>query len=234
MDANGHRAVQCRCDRQPGPHRRLHGDGVDGVRAGGLGDCRHTDRPDRRRGRRVAAAGVGRRADAGDRPAARRGVHPIDIPGMRRARCRDRRRHACCSWLRWTEFRWVRPARWSSSVRSASPSRTARARGRVLWPGLAAVGIVLLTEPWQGSVDPVGVLYALGAAVCWAGYILLTQRVGDEVAGINGLAVSMPVAGVVSTIVVGPSCARADDARDPADRNRSGDPAARRAVRARS
>ncbi len=77
--------------------------------------------------------------------------------------------------------------------------------GRVLWPGLAAVGIVLLTEPWQGSVDPVGVLYALGAAACWAGYILLTQRVGDEVAGINGLAVSMPVAGVVSTIVVGPS-----------------------------
>ena len=32
-----------------------------------------------------------------------------------------------------------------------------------------------------------------------------TQRVGDEVAGINGLAVSMPVAGLCRTIVVGPS-----------------------------
>jgi inner membrane transporter RhtA len=77
--------------------------------------------------------------------------------------------------------------------------------GRVLWPGLAAIGVVLLTQPWEGTVDPVGVLYALGAAACWACYILLTQRVGDEVAGINGLAVSMPVAGIVSTIVVGPA-----------------------------
>ncbi|HEV7850131.1 MAG TPA: EamA family transporter [Mycobacterium sp.] len=76
--------------------------------------------------------------------------------------------------------------------------------GRVLWPGLAAIGVVLLTQPWAGAVDPIGVLYALGAAACWACYILLTQRVGDEVAGINGLAVSMPVAGVVATIVVGP------------------------------
>ena len=48
-------------------------------------------------------------------------------------------------------------------------------------------------------------MYALGAAACWAGYILLTQRVGDEVAGINGLAVSMPVAGLVATVVVGPA-----------------------------
>jgi inner membrane transporter RhtA len=77
--------------------------------------------------------------------------------------------------------------------------------GRVLWPGFAAIGVVLLTQPWAGAVDPIGVLFALGSAVCWAGYILLTQRVGDEVAGINGLAVSMPVAGLVSTIVVGPT-----------------------------
>jgi inner membrane transporter RhtA len=79
-----------------------------------------------------------------------------------------------------------------------------RGGGRVLWPGFAAVGVVLLTQPWAGAVDPVGVLYALGSAVCWACYILLTQRVGDEVAGINGLAVSMPVAGLVATVVVGP------------------------------
>ena len=76
-------------------------------------------------------------------------------------------------------------------------------RGRILWPGLAAAGVVLLTEPWSGTVDPVGVGYALTSAVCWAGYILLTQRVGDEVAGINGLAVSMPVAGLVATLTVG-------------------------------
>jgi inner membrane transporter RhtA len=83
----------------------------------------------------------------------------------------------------------------------------ARGRGghRFVWPGLAGVGVVLLTDPWAGTVDPIGVLYALAAALCWAAYILLTQHVGDGVDGINGLAVSMPVAGVVATLVAGPS-----------------------------
>ncbi|MFW0151302.1 EamA family transporter [Mycobacterium sp. smrl_JER01] len=80
-----------------------------------------------------------------------------------------------------------------------------RGRARFVWPGLAAVGVLLLTQPWSGEVDPVGVGFALGAAVCWAGYILLTQKVGDQVAGINGLAVSMPVAGLVATLTVGPA-----------------------------
>jgi inner membrane transporter RhtA len=80
-----------------------------------------------------------------------------------------------------------------------------RGRRRLLWPGLAAVGVVLLTQPFSGGVDPVGVLYALGAAVGWGCYILLTQRVGDEVAGLSGLAVSMPVAALTATIAVGPA-----------------------------
>lgn len=82
---------------------------------------------------------------------------------------------------------------------------TARGAGRFLWPALAAVGVVLLTQPWAGTVDPVGVLYALIAAGCWAAYILLTQRVGDGVAGLNGLAVSMAVAGLTATVAVGPA-----------------------------
>lgn len=80
-----------------------------------------------------------------------------------------------------------------------------KGRQRFAWPGLAAVGVVLLTQPWAGVIDPVGVMFALGAAACWATYILLTQRVGDQVAGITGLAVSMPVAGLVATITVGPT-----------------------------
>jgi inner membrane transporter RhtA len=79
-------------------------------------------------------------------------------------------------------------------------------RGRA-YALLATAGVLLLTEPWGGGTDPVGVAYALGAAVCWAGYILLTQRVGDQVSGVTGLAVSMPVAGLVATAVAGPSVA---------------------------
>jgi len=76
-------------------------------------------------------------------------------------------------------------------------------RRRLLWPGLAAAGVLLLTHPWQGGAgngqDPLGVAFALGAAACWAGYILLTQAVGDEVAGLEGLAVSIPVAALAAT-----------------------------------
>ena len=87
----------------------------------------------------------------------------------------------------------------------------ARARGggqgggrRLLWPALAAAGVLVLTHPWQGGASPAGVACALGAAVCWACYIVLTQAVGDEAAGLQGLAVSIPVAGLVATLVAGP------------------------------
>ena len=59
-------------------------------------------------------------------------------------------------------------------------------------------------HPWQSGLDPAGVAFALAAAACWAGYILLTQRVGDQVTGLTGLGVSMPVAGLVATVVAGP------------------------------
>lgn len=74
-----------------------------------------------------------------------------------------------------------------------------------LWPVIAGVGVLLLTEPWHGALDPAGVAFALAAAVAWALYIVLTQRVGDEVGGLQGLAVSMPVAGLLATAVAGPS-----------------------------
>ncbi len=81
----------------------------------------------------------------------------------------------------------------------------ARSRGRLLWPALAALGVLTLTQPWHGGVDTQGVAFALGAACCWAGYILLTQHVGDAVTGLQGLGISMPVAGIVATLAAGPT-----------------------------
>lgn len=78
-------------------------------------------------------------------------------------------------------------------VRSRGANRT--------WPALALVGVLLLTEPWRGTVDGVGVAAALAAAGCWAAYILLTQRTGDAVSGLSALAVSMPTAALVATVV---------------------------------
>jgi inner membrane transporter RhtA len=96
----------------------------------------------------------------------------------------------------------------ASALEFLGPLGVAIARGRgntKVWPALAAVGVLLLTEPWRGGAELVGIGYALAAAVCWAAYILLTQRVGDEVTGIRGLAISMPVAGLVATIIAGPA-----------------------------
>jgi inner membrane transporter RhtA len=74
-----------------------------------------------------------------------------------------------------------------------------------LWALAAAAGVLALTEPWHGGADPLGVVLALGAAGCWAGYIVLTQRAGDEVTGLRALAVSMPVAAAVAALTAGPS-----------------------------
>jgi inner membrane transporter RhtA len=72
------------------------------------------------------------------------------------------------------------------------------------WALVAASGVLCLTQPWSGTADPVGVGCAIAAAACWAAYILLTQRVGDSASGIDGLAISMPVAALVATVVAGP------------------------------
>jgi inner membrane transporter RhtA len=99
----------------------------------------------------------------------------------------------------------------ASALEFCGPLGVAVARGggggrrSLLWPGLAAAGVVLLTHPWQGIASPVGLACALGAAICWAGYIILTQAVGDEVAGLQGLATSITVAALVSTTVSGPA-----------------------------
>jgi inner membrane transporter RhtA len=95
----------------------------------------------------------------------------------------------------------------ASALEFLGPLGVAVARGhgrrRLLWPGLAAAGVLVLTHPWQGGGSPLGIAFALGAAACWAAYILLTQAVGDEVAGLEGLAVSIPVAALVATPFAG-------------------------------
>lgn len=74
--------------------------------------------------------------------------------------------------------------------------------GRKRWTVMAAAGVILLTQPWHGGIDPAGLAFAAAAGACWGSYILLTQHVGDRVTGLSGLAVSMPVAGAAAVVVV--------------------------------
>ncbi|MEE2522259.1 EamA family transporter [Pseudarthrobacter sp. J75] len=96
----------------------------------------------------------------------------------------------------------------ASALEFLGPLALAVIKGRKAgrwWAVVAAAGVLALTEPWHGGTDLTGVALALGAAVCWAAYILLTQRAGGEVSGLQSLAVSMPVAAVATTVIVGPA-----------------------------
>lgn len=74
-------------------------------------------------------------------------------------------------------------------------------RRNLVWPVLALAGVLLLTEPWTGQVDAVGVLFAAIAGAGWAGYILLTQVIGDRFSGVDGLAITIPVAAIAATVI---------------------------------
>ena len=77
----------------------------------------------------------------------------------------------------------------------------------LVWPVLALLGVLLLTEPWQGEIDPVGVGFAAGAGIGWGAYIVLTQRVGDRFTGIQGLALTVPIAALATAVVGVPQAA---------------------------
>lgn len=75
-----------------------------------------------------------------------------------------------------------------------------RRRLDLLWVLLAATGVVLLARGGPGGIDPVGVLFALVAAVGWAAYILLGKQLGQRFPGSSGLT----VASVVGAVAVAP------------------------------
>lgn len=76
-----------------------------------------------------------------------------------------------------------------------------RRRRDLLWVGLAAAGIVLLTNGVGGEgVDAVGVVLALVAGAFWGAYILLSARVGRSYPGVSGAA----VAAVIAAVLVAP------------------------------
>jgi inner membrane transporter RhtA len=66
----------------------------------------------------------------------------------------------------------------------------------LLWVGLAAAGILLLSNPGGSGLDTLGVGLALLAGALWASYILLAARVGQAFPGGAGLALAMLVATV--------------------------------------
>jgi inner membrane transporter RhtA len=71
----------------------------------------------------------------------------------------------------------------------------------LLWVAMAAVGVVVLVDPFGTPIDARGVALSLAAGLFWGGYILLTARVGAVFPGPTGLAAAM----IVATFVVLPT-----------------------------
>jgi inner membrane transporter RhtA len=73
-----------------------------------------------------------------------------------------------------------------------------RRRRDLVWAGLAALGIVLLSGDFAGaSIDLLGAVLALTAGAFWAGYILLSARVGGRSEGLGGLAVALTISALL-------------------------------------
>jgi inner membrane transporter RhtA len=65
----------------------------------------------------------------------------------------------------------------------------------LVWVVLAVAGILLLADPFGASgVDRTGLVLILGAAACWAVYIVLAQRATRVFHGSTGLALAAAVA----------------------------------------
>jgi inner membrane transporter RhtA len=80
----------------------------------------------------------------------------------------------------------------------------ARNRLGLIWPAIAMIGVLALTQPWSGTVNTAGIAFALLDGLGWALYIMLTQHLGSRFDGSEGLAISMVVAAIVATIVGAP------------------------------
>ena len=71
-----------------------------------------------------------------------------------------------------------------------------------LWAALAAAGVVLLGGGAQ-DLDPLGLLFAAGAAVMWAAYILTARAAGAAMPGLVGLALATSVGAVLTLPIAG-------------------------------
>ncbi len=71
---------------------------------------------------------------------------------------------------------------------------------RLVWPLIAGFGVLLLAHDGEGWVgEPIGILFAFGAATGWGLYIILMKKAGTVFQGLQGLAMSLLVAAIVAT-----------------------------------
>ncbi len=73
---------------------------------------------------------------------------------------------------------------------------SSRRKRDLLWVAFALAGILLLLPDMRGvdALDPLGVILALAAGACWAGYILFGKKTNTQASGGITVALGMTVA----------------------------------------
>jgi inner membrane transporter RhtA len=73
---------------------------------------------------------------------------------------------------------------------------SSRRKRDLIWVGFAIAGILLLLPDMRGvnALDPIGVLFALAAGACWAGYILFGKKTNTQASGGITVALGMTIA----------------------------------------
>lgn len=76
---------------------------------------------------------------------------------------------------------------------------SSRRKRDLIWVACAIAGILLLLPDMRGAdaLDPIGVMLALAAGACWAGYILFGKKTNTQSSGGITVALGMTVAAAV-------------------------------------
>lgn len=76
---------------------------------------------------------------------------------------------------------------------------SSRRKRDLIWVACAIAGILLLLPDMRGAdaLDPVGVMLALAAGACWAGYILFGKKTNTQSSGGITVALGMTVAAAI-------------------------------------
>lgn len=75
---------------------------------------------------------------------------------------------------------------------------------QLIWPIVAGIGVLLLTVDLSpdrlvnSAADPIGVAWALGAAVGWGVYIIFLKKTGTLFTGLDGLTMSLAMAAAIT------------------------------------
>lgn len=77
-----------------------------------------------------------------------------------------------------------------------------RRRTDIAVAALAGLGVVLVTDPWGGGIDTVGLMFALAAGTFWALYILAAQHASRHFNGSDGVTIAM-VIGIAVPLIPG-------------------------------